>query len=121
MKHLQKIAVLFAAVVLTVSAFAAKNSVTVTLNDNAVVNGTNLPAGEYKVVIDRDGDNVQATFVSAGKTIAKTSGRFEQRSSLPSSVSLVTRNKDHAVQQILVPKMKGAIVLDDGSPAAGAH
>lgn len=122
MKHMGKIAVIFAALLITVSAFAAnKNSVNLTLNDKAMVNGTTLQPGDYKVVLDRDGDNVQATFITKGKEVAKSSGHFEQRTSFVSGVSLVTNNSDHAIQQIVVAKMKGAVVLDSGAASGAAH
>jgi hypothetical protein len=122
MKSGYKISMMVCALLLAVSAFAAnKNSVDLTLNHPAVVNGTTLKAGEYKVMLDRNGDRVQATFLSSGKTVATSSGHFEQRSSFAGPVSVVVKDGDRAIQQIVVQKLKGAVVLDDGTPSATGH
>ena len=121
MKQIQKIAVMLFALLVSMSAFAAsKSSADFTLNHAATINGTKLEPGNYKVVFDRTGDTVQATFKSSGKTVATSTGHFEQRTSFPASVSLVINNSDRAVQQIVVEKMKGAIVLENASSGAAA-
>jgi hypothetical protein len=122
MKHIRKIAVMTFVLLLAVSAFAAnKSAVDLKITSNTVVNGTTLAPGDYKIVFDRNGDAVQAKFLSSGKTVATTSGRFEPRSSFGGSVSLVVNSSDHTVQQILVQKMKGAIVLDNTAASAGGN
>lgn len=116
MKYVQKFALIFATLLFTVSGFAAvKSSVNLTLYNKAVVNGTTLTPGQYKVEFDRTGNNVQTRFVENGKTMADANGHFEQRSTFPSSVALVTNDKDNSIQQIQVQKMKGAVVFDNGS------
>lgn len=122
MKHIRKFAVMTFGLLLAVSAFAAnKSSVTLSLATKSTVNGTTLAPGDYKVLLDRNGDAVQATFVSHGKTVATSSGHFESRSAFGGAVSVVVSQNDRAIQQILVQKMKGAIVLDNGTPSAGGH
>jgi hypothetical protein len=122
MKHIRKVAVMTFVLLLAVSAFAAdKSTVNLTLNTKSTVNGTTLVPGDYKVLLDRNGDAVQATFVSRGKTVATSSGHFESRSGFGGAVSVVLSANDRAIQQILVQKMKGAIVLDNGTPSAGGH
>lgn len=125
MKNIRNICVMICGLLLAVSAFAgSKSSIDLTLNKQSVVNGTVLPAGEYKVILDRDGDNVQATFRASGKTVATTSGHFEQRTAFPSAVAVVLSDSDRAIQQILVKKMNGAVVLansTEGASAAASH
>jgi hypothetical protein len=122
MKQVQKFAVLIFALLLSMAAFASTNktSVDLTLNHAAIVNGTTLAPGNYKVVLNRDGDNVQANFTQRGKTLASSNGHFEQRTSFPADVSIVVGDGDNAVQQILVQKMKGAVVLEGGTAASSA-
>lgn len=122
MKHIQKIAVMFVAVLLSVSAFAAnKDSVNLTLNNKAVVNGTTLEPGDYKIVLNREGDSVQATFFSGRKAVATATGHFEQRNSFPAPVAIAVHDGDRVVQQIMVSKMKGAMILDSGTAASAGH
>lgn len=122
MKQIRNLGILIASVLLAISAFAAeKSSVDLTLNHEAVVNGTTLAPGNYKVVLERNGDNVQASFRSSGKTVASSTGHFEQRTVFPASVAVVVGNSDHSVQQLLVQKMKGAVVFDNGGATAAGH
>jgi hypothetical protein len=116
---MKKIAVASFLVLLAGSAFAAeKNTVNMSIDHPAVVAGTTLQPGDYKIQLDRNGDQVQATFVTRGKTVATKSGRFEARPALPNGVSLVTKNSDKSVKEIDVKKINGAIVFDDANAAA---
>ena len=123
MKKLQTFVVLLFSLLLAASAFAgsSKSTVNLTLNHKAVVNGTTLEPGDYKVVLERDGDTVQATFRYSGKAVASSTGHFEQRSAFPASVSLVLNESDRAVRQLLVERMKGAVVFDSGAATAAGH
>lgn len=122
MKPIHKVSVMFCALLMAVSAFAAnKSSVDLTLNNKAVVNGTTLAPGDYKVVLDRNGDNVQTTFLSKGKTVATSAGHFEQRTAFPGAVSLMVNDSDRSVRQIVVQKMKGAVIFDNGASSAAGH
>lgn len=117
---MKKVLVVIGSMLLAVSAFAAEK-VDVTLTKNTTVNGTTLKPGDYKVVLQRDGDSVQATFFNGKKNVASTSGHFEQRKNFPSSVSLVVNDSDRALQQIVVEKMKGAVVLDGAAASSAGH
>jgi hypothetical protein len=113
---MKKIAVASFLVLLATSAFAAdKSTVNMSIDHPAVITGTTLQPGDYKIQLDRNGDQVQATFITHGKTVATKSGHFEARPSLPDGVSLVTKNSDKSVKEIGVKKMKGAIVFDQAS------
>lgn len=52
---------------LSVPAFAAKNSQTVTLTDAVKVGSTQLPAGDYKVSWTTNGSTAQVTIADKGK------------------------------------------------------
>jgi hypothetical protein len=122
MKQIRKIVGMTFVLLLAVSAFASdKSSINLTLNHPSVINGTTLAAGDYKVVLDRNGDAVQATFLSGRKTVATSSGHFEQRKAFGGGVSLVLDDRDRSIQQIVVQKMKGAVVFDNAAASAGGH
>jgi hypothetical protein len=55
---------------LSVPAFAAKNSKTVTLSGNVKIGSTALPAGSYRVTWTGSGTDVQVTLAQNGKTLA---------------------------------------------------
>ncbi len=66
MKRLSYCALILA--LLSVPAFAAKNSQTVNFSDAVTVGSTQLPAGEYKVTWDGTGSSVQVTLEQKGKS-----------------------------------------------------
>ncbi len=81
MKRLSFCALILA--LLSVPAFAAKNSQIVTFSDAVTVGSTQLPAGEYKVTWDGIGSNVQVTLAETGKlhptTVTTTAKVTEQK------------------------------------------
>lgn len=123
MKHLQKLALILCTLLLATVAFAAdkNNSVNLSLNNKAVVNGTTLQPGDYKVVLDRNGNDVKATFVKSGKTVATATGHFEERPTgvNGSGVAVVVNDSDRALRQLVIGKMKGAVVLDNSNASSG--
>ena len=123
MKHLQKLALILCTLLLATVAFAAdkSNTVNLSLNNKAVVNGTTLEPGDYKIALDRSGNDVKATFLKGGKTVATCSGHFEERTAQVggSGVAVVVNDSDRALRQILINKMKGAVVLDNNVAASG--
>lgn len=122
MKQIRKIVGMTFVLLLAASAFASdKSTVNLTLNHASIVNGTTLAPGDYKVVMDRNGDAVQATFLSGKKTVATSSGHFEQRNAFGGAVSVMLDDRDRSIQQIIVQKMKGAVVLDSAAASAGGH
>jgi len=123
MKQVQKIALLMITMLLAIAAFAGtdKSSVDLTLNHKAVINGTTLEPGNYRVVLERQGDTIQATFRDGKKTIATSTGHFEQRSAFPADVAVVIGESDRSMQQLLVKKMNGAIVFENGGASAAGH
>jgi len=123
MKQVQKIALLMITMLLAIAAFAGtdKSSVDLTLNHKAVVNGTTLEPGDYKVVLERQGDTIQATFRNGRKTVATSTGHFEQRSAFPADVAVVVGESDRSMQQLLVKKLNGAVVFENGGATAAGH
>lgn len=73
--NLAKFAVLGLAVLLATGAFAS-NKGTLTLQEAAQINGTQLPAGEYQVRWEGTGSNVEVSFMRGKKEVAKTSAKI---------------------------------------------
>jgi hypothetical protein len=86
-------AVLFiVALTLSVSAFAASKSETVTLFHDAQLNGKTLPAGEYTVKCDTTGSTAQVKFLKSGKEVASASGQVKQLSPAPAYNQVVVQD-----------------------------
>ena len=72
--NLAKFAVLGLAMLLAAGAFAS-NKGTLNVQETVLVNGQQLPAGEYKVRWEGTGSNVEVSFVQGRKEVAKTSAK----------------------------------------------
>jgi hypothetical protein len=57
----------------------AKNSTTVTLSHDLVLNGTSLPAGKYTVRWEADSPEASVEFVRNHEVFVSTAGRVEER------------------------------------------
>jgi hypothetical protein len=55
-------------VLVSVPAFAGKNSQTISLSENVKVGSTQIPAGDYKVTWTGSGSDAQVTLAQGGKT-----------------------------------------------------
>ncbi len=75
---------------LSIGAFAASKSQTITLFHDAQVNGKTLHAGEYDVKCDTSGSTAQVKFLKNGKEVASATGQVKQLSNAPEHNQLVT-------------------------------
>ena len=76
---------LLAAIALAVPMFAKPFSRTININQTAKVGKAELSAGEYRLLIDGN----KATVQKAGKVVAESEGRWEDRSAKSSYDSLL--------------------------------
>jgi recombinational DNA repair protein RecT len=72
-----RLAVLAFAVMLALNAFAKPKSENITLYQDATLNGTSVPAGEYVVKYDVDGSNAQVKFMKGNKEVASATGQVK--------------------------------------------
>jgi len=77
---LLRLTILAAAVALTLPAFAggAAHSGYVSFGDPVQINGTQLPAGDYKVTWDGDGPNVSLHILRGSKEVATAPATVKQ-------------------------------------------
>lgn len=75
---------------LSIGAFAASKSQSVTLYHDAQLNGKTLPAGDYTVKCDTTGSTTQVRFIRNGKEVASATGQVKQLTSAPESNQVVT-------------------------------
>ncbi|HZP23903.1 MAG TPA: hypothetical protein VFB04_10675 [Terriglobales bacterium] len=85
------------ALTLSVSAFAAGKSQTVTLYHDTQINGKTLPPGEYTVKYDTTGSNAQVKFLRDGKEVASATGTLKQLTSAPEHSQIVTQDGNGSV------------------------
>jgi hypothetical protein len=75
---------------LSIGAFAASKSQTITLFHDTQLNGKTLPAGEYTVKCETTGSATQVKFLRNGKEVATATGQVKQLSTAPEHNQLVT-------------------------------
>ena len=75
---------------LSIGAFAASKSQSVTLYHDAQLNGKTLPAGDYTVKCDTTGSTTQVRFIRNGKEVASATGQVKQLTNAPESNQVVT-------------------------------
>ena len=82
------------ALLLACSAFAATKA-SLNLQSSTSINGTNLKAGEYKLVWDGSGPNVEVSIMQGKNVVAKVPGKLvDLNSPAVNSAAVVTMNGD---------------------------
>jgi len=118
-------AVRFALLVLTltlsISAFAKSKSENISLFQDVTVNGTTVPAGDYVVKYDIDGNNAQVKFTQNGKDIATTTGQVKMLNKKPAQnqVVLNTAGDTRTISEIEFGGKDTAITFESAGAAAG--
>ena len=87
---LARLTMLVFAVTISISAFAGSTkSDTVTLYQAAQLNGTTIPAGEYKVTCESNGTTAQVKFMKGKKEVASATGQTKELGKKPQSAQLI--------------------------------
>jgi hypothetical protein len=90
----------------------------VTFSQETTVAGVKVPAGDYKMVVERDGANAKVTLMSGSKKVVETSAHFVELTTFAGPNAVITGANSN-VDRIEVSRMKGAVVFDAAAPAAG--
>jgi preprotein translocase subunit SecG len=97
-----RLAVLAFAVMLVLNAFAKPKSESITLFQDATLNGANVPAGEYVVKYDVDGSNAQVKFMKGNKEVASATGQVKTltKKTTSSQVVVNTDGNSRSISEI---------------------
>ena len=102
------------------AAFAGDTqNVNVTLSRNFTVNGAQLKAGEYKVVVERNGADAKVTFLNEKKAVASASGKFAEAKELGFGFAVISEGA--VITGVQGDKLKGKIELAPGSATAAGN
>lgn len=93
------------AVLISLPAFAAKNSQTVSLKQDVTVGTTKLAAGDYKVSWTGEGANVQVTIAQKGGATVTVPAKVVEANNNHSGVITNTSNGANVLQTILLNKI----------------
>ena len=100
--------------VLTValSAVAKPKSENITLYHNSSVNGTALPAGDYVVKYDVEGNNAQVKFMQGKKEVASATGQVKTLTTTVPSNQVVLNKDDRSIVEIDFSGKSSAITFE---------
>ena len=109
------------ALTVSISAFAKSKSENISLFQDVTVNGTNVPAGDYVIKYDIDGNNAQVKFTQHGKEIASTTGQVKTLSKKPvqNQVLLNTNGDTRTISEIDFGGKDTAITFESAGTGAG--
>lgn len=109
------------AIMLSLSAFAKEKSTNVTLTQNASLNGTALPAGDYVVKYDVTGSNATVKFVKGKKEVASATGQVKTLAKRPVTTHLTIggNGNDQSIQEIEFGGSDTSVSFGNGMGAGG--
>ncbi len=116
---LARLAFLALVLSLAVSAVAKPRSEHVTLFHDASVNGTNLPAGDYTVKYDVDGNNAQVKFMQGNKEVATAEGQIKTLPNKVNTSQVVLNNDSRSISEIDFGGKDTAITFGSSASSAG--
>lgn len=102
MKRIFGFAIMLALV--SIPAFAAKNSENLTLTNTVTVGSTQLPAAEYKVTWTGTGSDVQVTLVH-GKTVVTVPAKLTEQKNGTASILTDTKGGGNVLEAIYLDKV----------------
>ena len=103
----------------SIPAFAAKNSQSITLPEAVTVGATQLPAGDYKVTWNGTGSNVQVTLIQKDKYSAQPATVTAKVIEGTESHSGFTVDRQGNVNALQTLQLGKTTLVFGGSPANG--
>lgn len=116
-----RFALIALALLLSTSAFAKSKSESITLYQDATVNGTSLPAGDYVVKYDVDGSKAQVKFMKGSKEVASANGEVKtlSKKAVTSQVVLNDAGNTRAISEIDFGGKDTAISFESAGATTG--
>lgn len=105
------------ALTLSISAFAGTKSDSITLYNDAQLNGKTLPAGDYTVKYNATGSTAQVKFIRNGKEVATADGQLKQLGTAPEFTQVVTEgaNGTPSISEIDFAKSKTGVTFNSAT------
>jgi len=106
----------------SISAFAGSKAESFTLYHDSQLNGSQLPAGEYKIVYDTSGSAVQVKFMKGKKEMASATGQMKQLDKKPEYNQIVLEggtNGSPSISELDFHGSRTGITFEPSATAAG--
>jgi len=119
LNNLAKFVVLGLAVLMATAAFAS-NKGSLHVDEAVVVNGQQIPAGDYQLRWEGNGPNVELAFMQGRKEVAKTSAKVIELDQKPNFDSTVIDHSDGkaTVSEIRFAGKKSALAISGSERAS---
>ena len=120
-RMLARVALLVFAVTMSLSAFAGSKGESLTLYQDAQLNGTTIPAGDYTVKYDANGSTCLVKVMKGKKTVATANGELKQLADKPQHTQVLLQNDTGglpAVNEMDFSDSKTAITFSPGMTTA---
>jgi hypothetical protein len=119
---LARATLLIFALSMSIGAFAASKSESITLFNDAQLNGKTLPAGDYTVKCDTTGSTAQVKFLKNGKEMVSATGQVKQLPRAPAHNQVVTQdgNGSSTISEIDFSNSSTAVTFDSGTSMSSA-
>jgi len=121
-RMLARATLLIFALSMSIGAFAASKSESITLFNDAQLNGKTLPAGDYTVKCDTTGSTAQVKFLKNGKEMVSATGQVKQLPRAPAHNQVVTQdgNGSSTISEIDFSNSSTAVTFDSGTSMSSA-
>ena len=121
-RTLARLTLFIFALSMSIGAFAASKSQTITLFHDASLNGKTLPAGEYTVKCETTGSTAQVKFLRNGKEVASATGQVKQLSNAPANNQVITQDGNGAasISEIDFSNSRSGVTFEGGSAMSSA-
>ena len=119
---LARLTMLIFAITMSVSAFAGSTKTdTITLYNDAQLNGTTIPAGDYTVKCETNGTSAQVRFMKGGKEVASASGQAKEldKKAAHGQVVLVNGSGVSSIEEVDLAGSKTGVTFDSSMANAG--
>jgi len=104
---------------IAVSAVAKSKTESITLRQDATLNGTTLPAGTYVVKYSVEGSTADVKFIQGKKEIASAQGQVKPVTKKVSLNQLILGDQGRNIQEIVFGGSDTSIVFGTNATAAG--
>ncbi len=103
--------------VFSLAAFAGKNSETVRFSDKVTVAGTQVAPGEYQLVWEGAGPDVQVSFMHGKKTVVTAPAKVVDQDNAEKAV--VTSREGGSKELLSIELKKKSLIFSEASSSSG--
>ena len=106
-KSFSGVALVITLLMMVASSAVAGNSRTITTRSPIIVNGTEIPAGQYTIKWQSHSPEATVTFIDGGRTVATAEGKWVERETASASDAILYRTTDDGTRILTEMRFAG--------------